>query len=1780
MTGPFSASGASSLEAAALAAPLPSSDAGDLSPVAPRPTTAITNGSGLLPVSRDDLLQCLDALDAGADPSLHEVTLSHTASRGLAPDVEEALHRRLDQWLRAQALRRRVAALDRLPLLCATTLTANCLVLILVAMQAAPLVLACADGMRVIGFDLDLVAAHRLTMATRTAEALVPGAAAVTYLAGRLADGRGASVFTAPLAHEPPPERVVRTPGQRRRLLARAGAVAAWMTLAALQGTPVGSAASCAVWACDALRSEVGEMPTGALPGQVGHFRFGVTDVVSLVGQARMAPAPTSLESMFARSVHEGCLLRDVLVEAGDPYLTDWAAQICPPEMTEYPAGLLDTPPSFTDRRLAELPFPPLREPPKRARLPLMPRQEAIDHCVSSPAQLMPGRVWARVTRWLQATVDDLECVERLGDACVRERPHVLVIGQADLYSWARGRVYDFRAVLSGEARCAAPLDTRARLDHTLERDFFRRRLATYPNQHILGLIEDGVIYEADVELQTVLVPHLMSLSKGYDSVQKELNRMAAPELAWYTYHSNFPFWPMYSLGEGCVPRKLECRWRRCEEGGGPRKEVCDSGDVRALSLNEASRTYHFPVHYGLDRRPEWLAYLAQRQLPATPDMIEAARLNRGTKHPRQRMPDIGMIMKAIAVLKQPALEMGESVYVLGDDIKDYFNHFVTSAEDAWKTNTIFIDGGGHIDAPIATAPHGAKLAFIHERRMGFGLHPNSNFAQEFSETLLDLLREDMDAVDDPLTEADPRASVQAWLERRRLVEQKHGGHQRRLYYVLMYCDDIVIIVVGAERAMRLIRCWRELTQSAGLIMAIAEKRSIGVWGLWLGALLFTAAGVVAIPKQKVLRATQAIRELQSAGVEFGVYRSLVGLLEHLRCIARLPRRAMHGLYAPHGPEGESKDGPNALVRPSLLMKLQFDRWCEVLGTCSGSAVTAVIHSMEWRKLNGARARTFVASSDAATDSSPPGMGGYMQGFWWRFEVPPEDLLWLHITVLELLATVFSAIIFEPLVPPPCRLLLQMDATAAFYTLAAETERSSVLMKAHHLALEAPAFARAAERIDAGHIRGDGNAAGDAASRSYDDILAAIARHSRVRLERLTVTTACRDIYAGVLAHARDLGATVRTNKGRPPPPPMPTVAIRMLSALERGLGRSRRDQEAGDGPTLADKLQEAGCGRQGAGQRPAAAQTQPGGGLKRKLTAALGRAGLGVACRDEPGTSASHLARGSGKQMSAARAADVLLASPSYSRARPTSRRTRDAQAAAAARAAELTAPTATAAQAARVHAAVAHTVSMAELGASARTLDKDDRAWDFWVEFSALYAWDPIVPRELAVQRPDLLLSRLGIFLLWVYPQLVGRGQPDAKPRSALNSYPVAIARILKRDHKLPVPKGAAIESEAKGLLRSYAKVYGSKALAPNKRQPMAPQVWSRVEQLRPGAKLAGRSDWMTTAAHDDLNGVRLGRVLLKTAHRLGEIVEYHPEEITYLTRDSVSYLIAGKPVIDPSPAQLASMRPGDLVYVVACASKADQFGEEHCPFPSVLEYDGRQASAAGSIIAIELEQPCHGDARKTRPLFARPDGRPYSYSQLNRWLHRTLAALVGEALSSVLSWHSCRIALACTLRASGASDAIIQLLCRWKSPASVQQYAQVGTAQHIAWLRKASSVPFDALRANNMCALDNSEYYAQLHNDGADRRRRVPNATAAAAQTRVAADAPPPVPPPLLTAGDRIEVLWGDEYFAGTFTSSRIDIDHHRRLHRIKYDAVQSWGAQANWHDLAEEDWRRLA
>jgi hypothetical protein len=399
----------------------------------------------------------------------------------------------------------------------------------------------------------------------------------------------------------------------------------------------------------------------------------------------------------------------------------------------------------------------------------------------------------------------------------------------------------------------------------------------------------------------------------------------------------------------------------------------------------------------------------------------------------------------------------------------------------------------------------------------------------------------------------------------------------------------------------------------------------------------------------------------------------------------------------------------------------------------------------------------------------------------------------------------------------------------------------------------------------------------------------------------------------------------------------------------------------------------------------------------------------------------------------------------------------------------------------------AVAH--ELAEHGAAFGTLDKDDLAYEYWERFCQLYGWSPTFDEDFEWVRThhEEISQRLAIFQAWVYPQLKGRGgRSDAKPRSVFNNYVLAVIRILSREH-YSMPKAKHIEKNLAGLSRSFKNIYGVEHLMPGHKQPLTPDMWSRIETLPEGAALPGRVNWSPATRHRDRVILRLGRVLWRTGHRLGEIVWHPSGEINYLTRKSVSISKAnGRKVSQPTSADWRQLQPGDSVLLAPCASKSDQFGEEHCPFPSILPCGANPNSAAHAIRDIELESPCAAGDRHRTPLFADANGAPFTYAVLHAELRKLLAALFGSNRASAYSWHSFRIGLACALHASDCPDPVIQLICRWASPASLKVYRQMGIEKNIYWTEKAQHAVFDATRVNNLPALDNDD--ATAHNLGA--------------------------------------------------------------------------------------------
>ena len=147
------------------------------------------------------------------------------------------------------------------------------------------------------------------------------------------------------------------------------------------------------------------------------------------------------------------------------------------------------------------------------------------------------------------------------------------------------------------------------------------------------------------------------------------------------------------------------------------------------------------------------------------------------------------------------------------------------------------------------------------------------------------------------------------------------------------------------------------------------------------------------------------------------------------------------------------------------------------------------------------------------------------------------------------------------------------------------------------------------------------------------------------------------------------------------------------------------------------------------------------------------------------------------------------------------------------------------------------------------------------------------------------------------------------STSPRSAF-AYVLAIIRIF-REWKILLPPAKVVQGELHGLLRAFVTVYGAHALMPQRREPMR---FTMVQALlsHPKDRLGARSYDPTSTIGWAFRGMlALG---WRTGHRLAEFVAHPSNEVCYVTRQNVTYIIAGVPVADPTPAQLAALRPGD--------------------------------------------------------------------------------------------------------------------------------------------------------------------------------------------------------------------------------------------------------------------------
>ena len=661
--------------------------------------------------------------------------------------------------------------------------------------------------------------------------------------------------------------------------------------------------------------------------------------------------------------------------------------------------------------------------------------------------------------------------------------------GQDCFVPAARGCIWDLRRAGEG---IIEPLDFSSRLHSRLDVSYVDAMIPDWPDQRLLRYLHEGFHFEFEMPLQIVLHPHLFSVGHGYASLQKEARRLrnvdpsASDAYAneWTGMFASLPFMPIWILSHGSTPRKLEPdRHRSTTEGGAPRCESYDTEGVPVRSINERSREYPHPPE--VKPTP---AQLAQ----------DVAVLNSGV---------------AAAQMACPA-STGLATLLATDDAADYFMTLATHPSlwfySAYAVTALPGDEG---------YGEGSRLRFVVEYMISFGIVCSSNFAQRFSLLVLALFEAELLLLVAGEANAELTRELEcfeAWLAARRAAL---GDEHARLHTAKMYTDDAALAAASVELFILLLRAWSRTTRKLNLRMAIALKRYVGASLIWLGVGFAATAGLIFIPRSKVMRTLLALQHLMQGRYTVQQARSLLGLLEHLKGVLFGARSWMYGLWALIGAD------PGAGIELEPFQQRQARRWQRRLqehGMISALSAFArnglMLSDPISRSSDAVRA---AARTAAAGEARLPqaalrlhlwpdaarrrlvidrrGLGVYCHGLCVHVPLTQSAMSALPIGILELLAAIVALLTFCDLAAAAEQLVLHTDSLSTAFGLGQESASTPEGQLALDLFLHSRAGALL-DRVAVLHCWGEGNPLGDAASRDKRQELYAHAAQLGVRI--------------------------------------------------------------------------------------------------------------------------------------------------------------------------------------------------------------------------------------------------------------------------------------------------------------------------------------------------------------------------------------------------------------------------------------------------------------------------------------------------------------------------------------------------------------------------------------------------------------------------------------------------------------------------------------------------------
>ena len=407
------------------------------------------------------------------------------------------------------------------------------------------------------------------------------------------------------------------------------------------------------------------------------------------------------------------------------------------------------------------------------------------------------------------------------------------------------------------------------------------------------------------------------------------------------------------------------------------------------------------------------------------------------------------------------------------------------------------------------------------------GATPSSQVAQRFSNAMLQAVYRRFNAEErrrehDPALAHELTAAARAALARRAELPPTCYGTQATMANLLMYCDDARFCVVGAARAVRLLRAFRAVIGPRGLRLPLsrASKQQLGCRVVWLGACLAAGLGLVWLPREKAVHAAAALDTALRGEMAVSEYRRVLGFLVSLLFMMGGDKGLLHHIFRPVRPGEEIDSGPATLVFVDECMRPVLARWrALVLGTPGASTLSAVTPTAPPADTARHRIRT-----DAALEGTPsPGLGGWLYGLYFAVAIADvPGLETLDIPHLEFMAAALGCVIFAPALAGAAMVCLETDAlaTATSLTARARTPVMQVILDALVATRE---YQELAPRLLVSHCAGAGNPLADAASRGYAGVLAALGAALGVTTTRAPLNDSARDFMRRALDAARPL---------------------------------------------------------------------------------------------------------------------------------------------------------------------------------------------------------------------------------------------------------------------------------------------------------------------------------------------------------------------------------------------------------------------------------------------------------------------------------------------------------------------------------------------------------------------------------------------------------------------------------------------------------------------------------